>query len=431
MIATAPPLRPADVHKAAPRAGSLAVGTTCLAVAFLPLLSPSGPGNSAPVDAFLVASIVAVALWTAARRIAIDLPYASAVSVLAIAAGVTGLFEGAIRAATLIIGRELLLFAWCAAITTLARDRSALTAIVRTWVLSATAWAMVVPVAFLTGQTAILGAKSGDGQRAALTFGNPNLAASYFALSLFLVIATRRPVRSGLRTVSLVVLFLALLLTGSNAGILGVVVGATFLAGRLLWERRGGAAATVAMLVPTLALALWASLGGPQALQQQAHRSASTLVRDSIGRSQQGANERNVLLDEETALLRTGPVLGRGPGSTKASLAAQGFGYVKEAHNDYLATLIERGLLGGIGLLLLIGGVVLRSGPLQLRRLDPRYASVIPVPAALLAALVVVAVIAFSHEVLHFRHVWALFGIVAGLHRYGLRNSPLATGRGA
>jgi hypothetical protein len=46
---------------------------------------------------------------------------------------------------------------------------------------------------------------------------------------------------------------------------------------------------------------------------------------------------------------------------------------------------------------------------------------VVPRPELLVAALAAIAVSAMFYEVLHFRHVWALLGLVAALELSGRR----------
>ena len=48
--------------------------------------------------------------------------------------------------------------------------------------------------------------------------------------------------------------------------------------------------------------------------------------------------------------------------------------------------------------------------------LDPGFARVVTHPEFLAGALVAVAVSSLTHEVLHFRYVWPLFGLVACLY---------------
>jgi len=51
--------------------------------------------------------------------------------------------------------------------------------------------------------------------------------------------------------------------------------------------------------------------------------------------------------------------------------------------------------------------------------LPPRYLAVVPRPDLLGAGLVAVGMSALFYETLHFRHVWALFGLIAALEIAG------------
>ena len=139
------------------------------------------------------------------------------------------------------------------------------------------------------------------------------------------------------------------------------------------------------------------------------------LVRDSVGRSGDSVNERAVILDEGVQVFLDGSGTGVGPARTKASLDRAGAPYVKEAHNDYLAALVERGLIGAVGLLVLGAGIALRCGVLVFRRLPGAYAELVPRAWALAVVAPVMATAASFYEVLHFRHLWTWLGLVAAL----------------
>ena len=110
-------------------------------------------------------------------------------------------------------------------------------------------------------------------------------------------------------------------------------------------------------------------------------------------------------------------MLGIGPASTKPLLAAGHYPYANEAHDDFLAALSERGVLGLFGLLLLVGIVATRASPIIRWQLSAPMAAAVPRPAGIVAALLVLGVNTVYEEVLHFRPLWMLFGIVAVLGR--------------
>ena len=162
-----------------------------------------------------------------------------------------------------------------------------------------------------------------------------------------------------------------------------------------------------------------------------AHDSSNALVRNSIGRGNQSCSERQTLSEETLHLWRTSGALGLGPGATKDVLMAQQAPYPKEAHDDWVAAVIERGVLGGLGLLLLVGEILIRAS----RAWDPLrlllgLRMVMPAPAYLVGALGCVLVFSFTHEVLHDRTAWTLFAFVAAVALWG-RPKPLPQGGSA
>jgi len=149
-------------------------------------------------------------------------------------------------------------------------------------------------------------------------------------------------------------------------------------------------------------------------LVDAAHQSSNPLIRNSIGREAQSSSERAVLRAESVQLWRSSDVIGAGPATTKELLDAEQAPYAKEAHNDWLATAIERGLLGLIGLLLLAVELAIRGHRTWARsRLDASLHAVLVRPAYLTGALACVLAFSVTHEVLHDRTAWSLFGILA------------------
>jgi O-antigen ligase len=139
------------------------------------------------------------------------------------------------------------------------------------------------------------------------------------------------------------------------------------------------------------------------------------LVRDSVGRSDGSAGEREQLFQEGTRLWFSGQGTGFGPARTKATLLAFQAPYVKEAHNDYLATLLERGPVGVIGLVLLAAATVRNLRQLWRTPLSGRWHDAVPRAWALVVTAPVVAFAGAFYEVLHFRHLWTWLGLVAAL----------------
>ena len=120
-------------------------------------------------------------------------------------------------------------------------------------------------------------------------------------------------------------------------------------------------------------------------------------------------------MQEGATLWLGGDATGFGPARTKATLAATQAPYVKEAHNDYLATLLERGLIGALGLLVLGIAVFIRCVRLVVGTLPEVYADLVPRPWLLAVIGPVMATAAGFYEVLHFRHLWTWLGLIAAL----------------
>jgi len=79
-------------------------------------------------------------------------------------------------------------------------------------------------------------------------------------------------------------------------------------------------------------------------------------------------------------------------------------------HSDYLSFLVERGVVGLIGLLLLLSGF---AGMLRRRLMAVRSREDLLWILGLCAMLVFIVVDAMSHEVMHYRHVWLAFILIA------------------
>lgn len=389
----------------------------------LPLLNPKGPVNTAPADLVLGAGILMVAVWAGTTRARVHVPYVVPVGGLAVAGLVAALAgEAPIPGGSAVL-QEVFLLGWCAAVTSVCRTPRALQSVVRAWCLSATAWAVLLVVVTVSGRPALAGVI--DGRRAGLWFDHPNMAGNYFVIAFFVVLAARYPRQPMARALAVAVLLVAVLLTGSNTALLGVPVGGLVIVFLRVRSRGGPVTALAVVLCLILAGgAAWAVVAEPTVARIQ--QSESSIVRYSVARTSRSASARESLFTSQYELFQDGNLLGIGPAATRLALGETGAATAKESHNDYLATLVERGPLGVVALLVLMGAVGVRA--LSAQRLSPVYASVIPNAAALAAAAVVFAVTALTHEVLHYRHLWTLLAVLAALHLFGQDRPALPTG---
>ncbi|MDQ6899225.1 MAG: O-antigen ligase family protein [Candidatus Dormibacteraeota bacterium] len=349
------------------------------------------------------------------RRESLRFPYAIAVAVV-IAAGALAGLGGAFPVLSLTqLIQDLALLLWCGVIVNASRTSAAMRTLLRTWCWSGLAWATFLVAAYVSGHQDLAGVSARVGARASLTFGDPNLASSYFMLTLILLWVAGCPVRRSLRWAATALLLAAMVLTGSNGAFLSLLVGAG--AGAIFWvyQRHGAPAALAATCAYVLLAVAAASAVQLADVQTLAENSGQPLLRDSLGRSDQSVAQRLTIFSEISDLHAQGTLLGWGPRATKAVLQEEQAAYPKEAHNDYIASFVERGPLGSIGLLLLVASLTWRMSRVLGRDAARQLSIAGLAPAPLLAAIVAVAVEASNEQVLHFRHVWAIFAVIAAV----------------
>jgi O-antigen ligase len=391
----------------------LAPAMVALGIALLPVLIPLGPGNIAPVDAVLLGASLCVALWAGTTSARLRFPYAVAVALFAFAGLLSALLGPLPIAGALAVVQDMFLFLWCLAVANVLRTPRGMKLILWVWCVSSTAWATALVLSVLMGQTAVAGVAESSGSRASLTFGEQNGAALYFAISLMIVLAARRPLRKATRSIAVAVLVVAIVLTGSLGGLAGLIVGLAVTTLLFAYSRYGLAIALLTLITMCVLTAGVAGFVQSHGLIERAHESPNQIIRDSIGRLQQSSTERQTLASETTGLYRTGTLLGVGPAATEYALRQNQSPYPKEAHNDFVAAVIERGILGALAIMALVGAVIVYAS--GTRSVAPRFRAILPAPMFLIGALTAVAVASLAHEVLHDRTVWTLLGLVAAV----------------
>jgi O-Antigen ligase len=397
-------------------------------IAAMPLLVPAGPGNTAPADLFLAIAVVISIVWLAGKRHAMRFPYLFPVglSVLAGALASTVVYAHAynsVGGGLISLLQDLFVVVWGLVIANLGRDAGLLKTITRAWVISASCWAALMIIGVLGHVALLSGETARNGVRAAFTLGDPNLAANYFICSLLMLRATRFPRRRVVRWACGALLLAAIGLTGSNGGAVVLIVTAILGALFRMAQRRGAVPAIIA--ASALALVALAILPNVHvsSIVQKAQQS-SQLLQDSIGRQAESSGSRSTILSESLRLYVTQDTpLGIGPGGTKVAFQSHLYSYVKMAHDDYTAAIIERGWLGGFALICLLVIVAARCRRIASRPLRSEYAAIFPRPELLAAAVVGMAISATLYQVLHFRHLWALLGVVAAVDLWGRRDS--------
>jgi len=411
-------------HTAANGEARLAVAVVAVAIALLPITIPEGPVGIAPVDAVVLLALCATLVWAGASAAPLHAPYVVPVAILVLSGAVAALLGPFPGMAGVAVVQDIVLFAWCLAIANVARTPEAIRTLLRAWTWSAIAWSTFLVVAVGLGISSEIGVSTRAG-RALLTFDTPNSAGNYFLVSLFVVLAADRPRTRLGRVAAYVIVTLALGLTGSMAALLGLI-GGVVVGGAVAIARRRGIASAVALLaVVALASVVAIGIARRDNLLQDASHSPYSLIRNSIGRVQRSSTPRLGRLSELWQLRASAPTLGWGPATTKLVLKSERVLFAKEAHNDYVAAFVERGVGGGVGIVLLLGAVWVRGSVSARRQLRLPFADALRSPVPLVSALVAIAISGMFHEILHFRQVWTLLGIVAALHLWAVDRSPL------
>jgi lipopolysaccharide/colanic/teichoic acid biosynthesis glycosyltransferase len=418
-------LRTGRAGRTGPPRGSAeraAVVTLVAAIVFQPILHPTGPGNSSPVDLLTVASIVAALVWLAGTHRKLRAPYFFPVALYIAAGAASGLASSLPTTALVTLAIDALLFTWCVAVVNVLSAPRAMRYALTAWSWSGIGWAAVSIIAWLGHITVIEGVTAAEGNRVMFTFGDPNYASWYWGATMLVVYASRTPAKRWMRVIGYLVLAWALILTESNGGMLALGAGITFLLLVRGYRRHGWAGVLATGLTIGLAVTAFFTVLPLNELRQWAANSDQALLVNSIGRSAQSSSERGQLLHESIQLYeRSDGVLGTGPASTKPLTTAQLYPYANEAHDDYLAALSERGAVGLFAFVLLAASAAARASPVVRRPLSAPMAAAVPRPAGIVAALITVSLNSFYEEVQHFRPLWLLLAIVAVLGKDTIR----------
>ena len=417
MIPAAAPVAPTTTETTPTHKGDAVPILAGLTACLLPFLAPAGPGNTAAADLMIAASIAAAFVWVTREHVPVRLPYLWGVALMVLGGALAALLAHAPISSALVLGQDLLLVLWCATIALGRQNPAIIASVTRAWCRTAAVFATVGVAAYLTGLNALSGVTAKDGVRASYTLGDPNLAGNYLVVSLFLMMACKCPRSPSLRRLAYLMVLLAMGFTGSNGAMLTLLVGAGLAV--TLWRYQSGALwGTLTLAISLLLASLMVFFVMPRvdlgSLREHAAGSVP-LLRDSFGRSGSSTSERATIVEEGITLFMRGDVTGYGPARTKATFQATQAPYVKEAHNDYLATLLERGVLGALGLLVVAAAVVSQCTRLLMRGLPPPYDAIVPRPWLLVVIAPVMATAAGFYETLHFRHLWTWLGLIAAL----------------
>jgi O-antigen ligase len=389
-------------------------------IAFLPLLKPAGPGNTAPVDVFVALFLFTSVLGLSQRRRPLQVPAGTVIlvilvgSVLALIASVdlsTGLL-------TLIV--DIYLFCLFITVANEVDTERALRLMLNVWVITAMVWATILIGGSLRllpeGLQEFVGATQYATERSAGAAGNPNLAASYMLISCFIALSATWPRRRSARVVVFLWLLTGMYVTGSNGALAALLAGLSVL-GLGVYLRSGRSREQIMGLIGAATLAGAIMLGvvvslvgipsiGVADIDALAQRQQQGALSKNIGRLNNGLDDRLSIWGSGWRGAAPRLAIGVGPGEA-VDYAVDITGLPISLHNDPLAYLLERGVLGLLGFLALHRVLLGWGGRLLVA--EGRTSEVM---RGLGPAVVANLVFSMSHETLHFRHVWILFAMV-------------------
>ena len=300
------------------------------------------------------------------------------------------------------IGQDLYLYIWFVLMcVVLAVERNEKYLVVA-WMVAA------MIVVFVTADGSIF--ETVDVSRLEFSFRNPNRAAAYFVLGIFL--SFHPVVPWVLRFVIVGLLVKALLATGSAGGLLAFLAGAGVLVVIWFYLRYGDRLRLQAvMLIGLCGILLVGALLMTGEGLRQGYSDATGQAGARVDRS---ADVRQMIWANGLATFREHP-LGIGPGSFFQQFPTE-FGRDSknvELHSDWFSTLVERGVVGIAGLVGLIVAIGIKTLKLIglgiLENNDKRYSLWI---AALAGATVSYIALSFTHEVLHHETFWLVLALI-------------------
>jgi O-antigen ligase len=241
--------------------------------------------------------------------------------------------------------------------------------------------------------------------RAAGTFENPNMGGNYLVMAFFLAWALVQAGRRGF-LLAMPACLAGILATASNGAAFSLIAGSMF-AGAMYSSRRLLQFLGVACLAAGVAVGV--SGVGYQSLQRALLDQVSQGKRDQIGgTAMEGASERLPLwLDAFHSIKETPTGVGAGNFNRLGGPVSGDF---HGAHNTYIGMTVERGPIGLIGWLMILG--TLASWVVALRA---RAATTATPPLGvepLYGLLAAIAMHSITMELFHFRHLWMFMALI-------------------
>ncbi|MGH7743084.1 MAG: O-antigen ligase family protein, partial [Candidatus Eiseniibacteriota bacterium] len=329
--------------------------------------------------------------------------------------------------------QDAYLFAWFIMLANVLTGRGDLRSLRIAWVLAACTVSIVGLIGVAThGGDSVAAVLNPKGFRAMGTFDQPDELADYLAMSVFMALSLTGRTSRLLRWFAIALMLAAMAATKANGGVLSLAAGLIAWSVVRVWALGVSPAGWIAgglIAVSAVLLVVWIVAGLGVGSAQLSRLEANSFL-GRMGHSSEGRERIWASLGRR---YQAHP-LGIGPGNsrwqtvtieererpTAGHLDTYDSGadpfLSKEAHNDYLAYMIERGPLALIGMLILRWQAfmrILRSGR-GMHSAGDRAASG-ALTAALFGAWVASCLNANTIETLHFRHVWLFLAMVCAL----------------
>ena len=405
-----------------------------IAVCLVPVLAPPGPGRTAivdPVNALALAVFAGLRLTT---RRPVWVPFIGPVLFMSLGSVLATFNAANPRAAILTLVQDAYLYVCFVMLANLLRDRGDFRGLRLAWVLTASAVAIIGIVQVVThGNASLLDVIKPKGFRAVGTFDQPDELADYLVMSIFMVLSLNEEFGRMVRWSAIAIMSVGIVASKANGGILALMGGLLAWALVRAWTKRtsytglvGGALFALSAGLVAVWLIAGVGVGSGQIKQLQAN--------SILGRMSHSSEGRVEIWGSLWRRYSSNP-LGIGPGNSRWQVltieerqrstvaptqtfdsGADPF-LSKEAHNDYVSYLIERGPLALLFMLVLKFQVFGRITRWWKTRAGTRPGWVRggPLAAAAFGAWVASLINANTIETLHFRHVWLFLAMVCAL----------------
>jgi hypothetical protein len=399
-----------------------------LSVITLPIHVPRGAFSLTPADwpMFLFIVLAASAFWRS--RVPVRIPLATGV-LLMLLGGIFAVTQSVVpRDSVAAIVQDVYLFVWFVLATNFIAHEGFrfIRKIAVTWWIIAVAVATYMWVASVTcpANTLQIAGHPGANEfcRALGPFFDPNLAGYYIVTSLFLLWACPVPRHRWTKLLVTVPFALAIHATQSITALAAVSAGVLVALTVSFVSRRRTAAALV-LTILAIGFVVLAIL--PEDLNQPGRvlnaLGKQDIFAESLGRTNTSFGGRAGRWREALQFFGNDVLIGIGPVSTNDALTLQSAPIAGELHNDYVAGFIERGVVGGIGVLVFFGALSVWAVRLVTWRGPPPGWR----PAVLVGAMMPVLLSAVTLETLHFRHVWFFCALLIAIVLAGERSSSV------